>query len=80
MGNLDADAAVIVGLQPGASPGGQFVTNTRIRDSANAGVYRNWDDAEVDFAPTNSFDAVAGCRQSGLRRSGGGCSSTGCGG
>lgn len=77
-GDIDADAAVIVSLQPGAAAPTQFVTNTVIRASANAGVYRNWDTQDVDFTPTNSFEALGGCRQSGVRAALGGCSTMGC--
>jgi hypothetical protein len=77
-GDIDADSAVVIMLEPMLAPPGQFVTNTTIRHSANGGVYRSWHDTEIDFTPTNSFESIAGCRQSGVARAMGGCASMGC--
>jgi hypothetical protein len=74
-GDIDADSAVIIFLQPMQAPPSQFVTNTTIRSSANGGIYRSWYDTEMDFAASNTFESVAGCQQSGIARSQGGCAS-----
>lgn len=77
-GNIDADSAVIIFLQPMQTPPSQFITNTTIRSSGNGGIYRNWYDTDTDFTATNTFESLAGCRQSGVARSQGGCASMGC--
>jgi hypothetical protein len=65
------DAAVrIFGLPAG----GQFITNTIISNSAVHGIDRGWRaDAKTDFLPTNTFNAVAGCKQSYPRDKSGVC-------
>ncbi|MDP3274904.1 MAG: hypothetical protein Q8Q09_06870 [Deltaproteobacteria bacterium] len=71
--NLSADSAVIITLEPGHIPDRAFVTHTTLRDSANGGIYRGWYDAMVDFTATNTFERIAGCRQSNVARASGGC-------
>jgi len=55
------DAAIVF---DGAAPPTPFVRNTTIRDSAGHGVLRSWHDrADVDFLATNTFERIAGCKQ-----------------
>ncbi len=78
-GNIDADSAVIIFLQPERTPERAFVTDSTLRRSANGGFYRNWRGADVDFTPTNTFEALAGCRQSGVQvEAGGSCATPSC--
>jgi hypothetical protein len=77
-GDIDADSAVILYMQGESTPGRAFITNSTLRDSANGGIYRSWQGADLDFTATNTFERIAGCRQSGLRLAAGGCASPGC--
>jgi hypothetical protein len=57
-------------------PGGAFVTNTTIAHSAGHGIDRGWaSDQKPSFVPTNTFESVAGCRESHPRDSNGACPS-----
>lgn len=58
----------------GLPAGGAFVTNTIIANSAGHGFDRGWrDDMKPDFMPTNTFTAIAGCKQSYPKDTNGGC-------
>ena len=46
-------------------PSGQFVTNTTISQSAGHGIDRGWRDVmKPDYLATNTFTAIANCKQS----------------
>ncbi|NPC83863.1 hypothetical protein HPC49_37315 [Pyxidicoccus fallax] len=47
-----------------AQPESQFITHTRITQSARFGIHRAWSGSPVDFMSTNTFESVAACRQS----------------
>lgn len=52
----------------------QFITNTEIMASARDGIDRGWrDNLQLDFLTTNTFTAVAGCKQTTPRTSNGSC-------
>ena len=58
----------------GLPAGGEFITNTVIANSAGHGIDRGWrDDTKTDFLPTNTFTAVAGCKQSYPKDTNGAC-------
>ncbi len=77
-GDNDADSAVIVYPLGESAPERAFITNSTLRDSANGGIYRSWQGADLDFTAGNTFERIAGCRQRGLRRAADGCTSPGC--
>jgi len=55
-------------------PSGQFVTNTVIANSAAHGIDRGWrNDAKTDFIATNTFTAVAACKQTYPKDTNGAC-------
>jgi hypothetical protein len=55
-------------------PQSQFITNSEIFASARDGIDRGWrDDFQPDFLGTNTFNAVAGCKQTMPRTSNGVC-------
>jgi hypothetical protein len=55
----DTDAAVIFSAQPASA----FITNTVFKDIAGHAVMQGFDGGLVNFRPTNTFEAVAGCIQ-----------------
>jgi hypothetical protein len=58
----------------GLPAGGQFITNTVIANSGGHGIDRGWrDDTKTDFLPTNTFTAIAGCKESYPKDTNGGC-------
>jgi hypothetical protein len=60
-----------------AGPGARFIADTEIRASARDGIDRGWrDDVTTDFLASNTFTAVAGCKQSTPRTLAGGCPAT----
>ncbi|MBL8915472.1 MAG: right-handed parallel beta-helix repeat-containing protein [Archangium sp.] len=58
MPGRDEAAILILG-----EPASGFVTNTTIRSSARHGIDRGWRGAVIDFMATNTFENVAGCKQ-----------------
>lgn len=54
----EAGAVVIAG-----PPSSAFVTDTRISQSASAGINRAWQGPDIDFTPTNTFEDIAACAQ-----------------
>ncbi|MBL8682171.1 MAG: hypothetical protein JNK05_23595 [Myxococcales bacterium] len=76
--NIDADSAVIIFLQTDQTPSA-FMSNTTIRHSAGGGVYRHWwTESVVDFVSGNTFENIAGCRQSSMPATRGGCPMPAC--
>jgi hypothetical protein len=58
-------------------PSTQFITNTEIVSSARDGIDRGWRaDLQPDFPATNTFTAVAACKESTPRTFNGGCPAT----
>ena len=58
-------------------PQTQFITNTEILSSARFGIDRGWRaDLQPDFLPTNTFTAVATCKQTTPRTFNGVCPAT----
>ena len=59
------DGAVIIANW---APVGSFVVSTEIRHSASHGIVRGWDEpGGPDFAASNTFTNVAGCKQTNPR-------------
>jgi hypothetical protein len=55
----------------------QFITSSEIVSSARDGIDRGWRaDLQPDFLPTNTFTALAGCKQSTPRTLAGVCPAT----
>ncbi len=55
-------------------PSTQFITNTEIVSSADFGIDRGWRaDLQPDFLPSNTFTAVAACKQTTPRTANGAC-------
>lgn len=55
---------VVILLEPtDTPPATSWVTNTTIRHSMKDGISRGWSGARTDFAATNTFTDVLGCRQ-----------------
>lgn len=73
-GRPDNAAILFRGWRPATA----FITNSTVRQSAGYGIDRGWssDLAGPDFLPTNTFEAVAWCRQTLPRAAGGGCPGT----
>lgn len=65
----DEDAAIALYGQPPSA----FIRNTSINNSAGDGIGRSWSGNLVDFLPTNTFSAIAGCKQSYPRDPNGAC-------
>ena len=61
-------ALVISGGQPTKS----FFTNSKIIHATN-GIDRGWQGAQIDFAATNKFDDVSGCKMTNPQAAGTGC-------
>jgi hypothetical protein len=53
--------AVIISLE--SAPTSEFITASDI-ESATCGVYRGWNNTDVDFVSGNSFAAIDGCLES----------------
>jgi hypothetical protein len=64
-GNSNNDAAIIVNADtPAGAVPPAFITNVTIAHSAGHGIFRNWlSTGGPDFTAGNTFDDVAGCRQ-----------------
>ena len=61
----------------GIPAGGQFITNTIISNSAVHGIDRGWRaDEKPDFLPTNTFNAIKGCKETFPRDLSGACPTT----
>jgi len=55
-------------------PSTQFITNTEIVSSARFGIDRGWRaDLQPDFLATNTFTAVAACKQTTPKTASGSC-------
>jgi hypothetical protein len=70
--NEAEDAAIIILAEPSSA----FVTNSTIVSSAGYGIDRGWSGSQLDFMATNTFQAVAKCKQSYPRSSTGSCPAT----
>ena len=46
-----------------AQPPSPFITNTTFSNIAGHGITQGFDGELVDFKPTNTFEAIAGCPQ-----------------
>jgi hypothetical protein len=68
----DEDAAIAIFGQPASA----FVKNSTISDSAGVGIDLGYNGSFIDFAPTNTFTAVAKCKVSYPRDDKGACPST----
>jgi len=67
--NEAEDAAIIMLGEPAS----EFITNSTIKASAGYGIDRGWHGAPLDFVATNTFDAIAKCKQSYPRDANGNC-------
>ena len=75
---INLTIGLVLGLAAGYSQGWlddvvQFVINTLISASAADGINRAYQGTPVDFLPTNTFEQVAGCKQSTPQASDGSC-------
>ena len=58
-------------------PLGQFITNTEVLSSARFGIDRGWRaDLQPDFLASNTFNAVASCKETTPRLANGACPAT----
>jgi hypothetical protein len=73
-GGLDEgeEASVLVFGEPPSA----FVTHSTLAHGAGYGIGRSWSGGLVDFLPTNTFEALARCKQSYPRGPNGECPST----
>ncbi len=60
---VDGDAALQVFMHGASGPGHNPLTNSEILDSAGSGVYRAWDQNDLDMTAGNTFTRIAWCRQ-----------------
>jgi len=74
---FDGDAALQVFVTNGA-PSASFLVTSTIAQSAGSGVYRAWDDAQIDFTAGNSLSGLAWCTQTPVRSTATGCPATAC--
>lgn len=59
----DGDAALQLFVRAASGPGHNPLTNSEIRNSAGGGVYRAWEQNQLDMTAGNTFTNIAWCRQ-----------------
>ncbi len=73
--NTAAQAALLINGYPPAS---EILTNSEIVSSAKDGVFRDWIGNDIDFASSNTFTAIGGCKQTNVLIAQGVCPKTMC--